>query len=405
MEKLYWLWLQCALGQGNAASDIIVKEQISPEMLYRSSEKELLAQNILPQGLIKKLKRCPLDKAEKIYRQCQALKIWLMTPDDEDFPQRLRNIYQIPLVLYGVGSRSVLNRELLLTMVGTRKATAIGCNSATDLAQDLVQYGFGIVSGMALGIDSCCHKGALDMGGITIGVAGCGLDVNYPNGNVELRRAIARKGAIISEYPPGVQAKPWNFPVRNRIVSGLSLGTVVVEASAKSGTLITAELALQQGRDVFALPTDLYNNRGEGNLNLIGQGATIVFSAESIAEEYSALYGDKMSKTIESRMRLRRQGHAESFTIPPQKEEMLPLQTPVEKPAVKKEVRTPVQEALPEGLDPTSQAVLRCISERPLRVEEISLICGIDMQETLAILSELEIDGHAKAYPGKQFGR
>ncbi len=402
MEKLYWLWLQCALGQGNAASDIIVKEQISPEMLYHSSESELLEKDILPQGLVKKLKKCPLDKAEKIWRKCQALKIWLMTPDDEDFPQRLKHIYQIPLVLYGVGDRSLLAQELLLAMVGTRKATVIGCNAATDLAQDLVQYGFGIVSGLALGIDSCSHQGALDMGGITIGVAGCGLDVNYPSGNLELRRAIARKGAIISEYPPGVQPGRWNFPVRNRILSGLSLGTIVVEASAKSGSLITAELALQQGRDVFALPTDIYNNRGEGNLSLIGQGATIVLSAETIAEEYSAIYGDRMSKTIESRMLLRRQGHGEQNRVaaipaePPKPVQQVQPK-PVEKPIAVPEI--------PSELEPSAQAILRCMGDKPLRVEEISLACGMDMQETLVILSELEIDGLVKAYPGKQFGR
>ncbi len=377
MDKLYWIWLQCALGVGSAAGDIIVKEGLSPEALYFSTERKLQEQNILPDGLIRKLKSCDIRNAEKILRQCEALKIWIMCPEDEDYPEKLRHIYQIPLVLYGIGDRSLLNREGLITMVGTRKATVLGSNAARDLAKGLVSHGFGVVSGMALGIDSYSHQGALEAEGITIGVAGCGLDVNYPNGNVELRRAIARRGAIISEFAPGTEPRPHNFPIRNRILSGLSLGTVVVEASIKSGSLITADLALQQGRDVFALPTDIYNKSGGGNLQLIGQGATLVLSAETIVEEYSRSFGDTLSTEI----------------LLPCEQETKPF---------------PVEEAAPEipsDLDESSQAILHVLERDKLRAEEIALACKLPMQETLALLSELEIEGLIKAYSGKQFGR
>ncbi len=392
MKKLYWIWLQCALGVGNAAGDTIVKQGLSPESLYFSSEQELIRLDFLPEGLIRKLKACPIQKAEKILRQCEALKIWILCPDDEDYPRRLKHIYQIPLVLYGIGNRSLLGKELLLTMVGTRNATAHGCKAARDLAQDLVQYGFGIVSGLALGIDSCSHEGALAQGGITIGVAGCGLDINYPTGNQELRRSIAKQGAIISEYPPGWGPRPGNFPIRNRILSGLSLGTIVVEASTRSGSLITADLALQQGRDVFALPTDIYNKSGSGNLRLLGDGATLVLSAETIAEEYSALYGDTMSKTIESRILLHREEASPSI----KKEEALPEESGPASSAV---------QPIPADLDEASAKVAACLEDKKLRAEEISLACHLTMQETLAILTELEIEGLIRAYPGKQFGR
>lgn len=402
MEKLYWVWLQTALGCGNAAADFIVKQELSPKQLYNSSEEELCTLNCLTPGLVKKLKQTSLARAEKIIRQCEALEIWLMTPDDLDYPQRLKNIYQVPLVLYGLGRRDVLSKDLLITMVGSRRATVVGTQSAYDLAQDLVQYGFGVVSGMALGIDSCCHQGALDMGGDTIGVAGCGLNYDYPNGNQALRRRIASEGAIISEYPPGEKPLPNHFPVRNRIVSGLSLGTVVVEASAKSGTLITANLALDQGRDVFALPTDIYNSNGQGNLRLIGQGATVVLSAETIVEEYSALYGDRMSKTIESRLNLRKQGKQQEK---PEKTAVPSTKTNTKEKETPKQQEREKETAVPEGLSPVEQKILACLGEKTLHIEEICERCGMDMQETLVILSELEIDGLIRAYPGKQFGR
>lgn len=386
MEKLYWIWLQTVLGCGNALADAIVKQELSPGRLYHSTKEELEALDCLSAGLIKKMKQTPLTKAERILRQCESLKIWVMVPTDPDYPSRLKNIYQVPLVLYGVGDRSLLSRDLLLTMVGSRGATDRAKNTAYELTQDLVQYGFGIVSGMALGVDSCCHEAALDMGGVTIGVAGCGLNISYPTGNVELRRRIGRNGAIISEYPPGTEPRPYHFPVRNRIVSGLSLGTIVVEAPLKSGTLITAELTLQQGRDLFALPTDLYNTKGQGNLRLIGEGATVVTSAQTVAEEYSMLYGDRMSKTIESRLTLQQPEQTASAVV-------------------KEPVKEPEPAAIPQDMDPAMAQILRCLEDKPLRAEEIAAVCGMDMQETLILLSELEIDGHVKAYAGKQFGR
>lgn len=249
-----------------------------------------------------------------------------------------------------------------------------------------------------MGIDSCCHQGALDAKGITIGVAGCGLDVQYPAGNVELRRCIGRNGVIITEYPPGTEPRGAHFPVRNRILSGLSLGTVVVEAGARSGALRTVDHALEQGKDVFVLPTDLYNPLGQGNLRLLAQGATLVLSPEHIVEEYSALYGDTMSKTIESRMVLER-----NYDRPAAK-----ASSRKEKKQERSEERAQAQatlQPLPLDLEPKKQELLRCLEGKTLRAEELALLCNMDMQETLVHLSELEIDGLVKAYPGKQFGR
>ncbi len=402
MNKLYWIWLQCALGVGNAAGDVIVKEQLSPAMLYLSSEEELLAQDILPKGLIRKLKNCPIDKAKTILRKCEALKIWLICPEDRDYPENLRHIYQIPLVLYGIGDRSLLSKGPLITMVGSRKATINGCNSARSLAKELAELDFGIVSGLALGIDSYSHQGALDAGGITIGVAGCSLDTDYPKANHDLRRNIARKGVIISEFAPGEKLRSDNFPIRNRILSGLSVGTIVVEAAAISGSLVTAELALQQGRDVFALPTDLYNKFGAGNLKLIGEGATIVLSAQTIAEEYSHRYGDKLSiGTAQKQEIIPEETNSEDIQLENTAEENLLKDFPKINISPKHEAAPEI----PEDLSEAAKSVLRCVGTNKLPAEEISLTCNISMQELLVILTELEIDGLVKAYPGKIFGR
>lgn len=407
MDKIYWIWLQCALGCGNPAADFIVKSKISPETLYDYSEAQLKSLDCLTAGLIKKLKSTPLDKAEVILRQCEALKIWLMVPSDDDYPERLKNIYQVPIVLYGIGNRELLSKDLLITMVGSRKTTLVGEQSAYQLAQDLGSCGFGIVSGMALGIDSFCHKGVLDIGGDTIGVSACGLNIDYPNGNRDIRKRIARKGAMITEYPPGITPAPHHFPVRNRILSGLSLGTIVVEASEKSGALITANLALDQGKDVFALPTDLYNSNAQGNLKLIGQGACVVTSAQTIIDEYCGLYGDKIIDNISKKNLLQSSENSTSETLIDKYQKIITQNLEKKEEIQISQTTTQISKEflIPEDLEPQHKAVLECLGEKQLYAEEIALQCGITMQEVLVILSELEIEGLLQAYPGKKFGR
>ena len=409
MDKIYWIWLQCALGCGNPAADFIVKSKISPEALYNYSEQQLQTLDCLTSGLIKKIKLTPLEKAEVILRQCEALKIWIMVPSDEDYPERLKNIYQVPLVIYGIGNRSLLSKDLLITMVGSRKTTIVGEQSAYQLAQDLGNCGFGIVSGMALGIDTLCHKGVLDVEGDTIGVSACGLNIDYPNGNRDIRKKIARKGAMITEYPPGATPVPHHFPVRNRILSGLSLGTVVVEASEKSGALITANLALDQGKDVFALPTDLYNSNAQGNLKLIGQGACVVTSVQTIIDEYCGLYGDKIIYDVPKSNLMQNSENVTSETLIDKYQKIITknLEEKEEVQVSQSQNTNQVSQnfLIPEDLEPQHKAVLECLREKQLYAEEIALQCGITMQEVLVILSELEIEGLLQAYPGKKFGR
>jgi DNA processing protein len=212
----------------------------------------------------------------------------LITWGDADYPPLLRQIADPPLVLYVHGQRKLLVRPQL-AIVGSRNPTALGRQTAAAFARSLAANGLAITSGLALGIDAAAHRGALDADGLTVAVCGTGLDRVYPPRNRELAHTIAAHGALVSELPIGTPVRPGNFPVRNRVISGLSLGVLVVEAALRSGSLITARLAAEQGREVFALPGSIHSPMARGCHALIRQGAKLVETAADVLEELGAL--------------------------------------------------------------------------------------------------------------------
>lgn len=212
----------------------------------------------------------------------------LVTWADSDYPPLLREIADPPVALYVYGSRGLLVRPQL-AIVGSRNPTALGRQNAAAFARALAEAGLAITSGLALGIDAAAHRGALEAGGTTVAVAGTGLDRVYPPRNRELAHQIAARGALISEFPVGTPARPGNFPVRNRIISGLGLGVLVVEAALQSGSLITARLAAEQGREVYALPGSIHSPLARGCHALIRQGAKLVETAADVLEELGPL--------------------------------------------------------------------------------------------------------------------
>ncbi len=213
----------------------------------------------------------------------------LVTPENEQYPVHLADIDDAPVVLYVKGRLSTSDK-LALSVVGTRKATRYGQDAAYELSRHLAQQRVTIVSGLALGVDTSAHTGALEGGGRTIAVLGCGVDVVYPRENEELARRICGQGAVISEFPLGTQPVAANFPRRNRILSGIALGVLVVEAPEHSGALITAHLAAEQGREVFAVPSNMFNKMGRGTNRLIQDGAKLVLDAKDILEELNVAY-------------------------------------------------------------------------------------------------------------------
>lgn len=223
------------------------------------------------------------DYEEQIMKGCFDV----ITIDDEAYPPMLRVIDQAPYVLFYRGCLEAMH-QLSIAMVGSRRASPYGRKIARELARDLAEEGVAIISGLARGIDSEAHQGALDSEGVTVAVMGSGVDVVYPPENLRLYEKIQERGAVVSEFVPGSRPEAYHFPHRNRIISGLSRGVVVVEAKQKSGALITADFALEQGRDVFAVPGPVSSETSQGTNNLIKQGAKLTSSVQDILEEYIA---------------------------------------------------------------------------------------------------------------------
>lgn len=208
----------------------------------------------------------------------------IITVSDKDYPELLKQIYDPPPVLYGLGDISTLKYNAV-AIVGTRKASAYGKNVAENFARELASAEINVVSGMARGIDSYAHKGAVDAGGPTTAVLGCGIDIVYPPENLNLMKKIMNFGCVVTSFPFGMRPLSSNFPARNRIISGISLGTLVVEAAQKSGSLITADFALEQGREVFAVPGSIMSPYSRGTHKLIKQGAKLVEDVGDILNE------------------------------------------------------------------------------------------------------------------------
>jgi len=286
--KAYWVGLNRVYGLGPKRFQLLRKHFGSPERVWKSKESELakiLGQNSpVVQNILKC--RATLD-LEKELANLEERKIQVLTLEDTAYPVNLLQIYDPPPVLYVKG---VLAQEdaKAVAVVGSRRATPYGKAVADQLAGDLAQAGITVVSGLARGVDTCGHRGALRCGGRTLAVLGCGVDVVYPRENQELFEEIAAKGAIISEFPLGTPPEASNFPVRNRIISGLALGVLVVEAAEDGGALITADFALEQGRDVFAVPGAITNRYSRGTNRLIKDGAKLVEGVADILEEYPA---------------------------------------------------------------------------------------------------------------------
>lgn len=293
-DALYRVWFQCAVGYSNVYLEKILQKYTTVEHFYRLGEKEWASCGLFQGDVVRRLKDASLEKAEKIVKECEETGIWMLFMDDPDYPERLKNIPNAPVLLYGKGTLPKIDREVCIAMVGTRTATVYGVDIATQLAHGIAQAGGIVVSGGALGIDTASHNGALRAGGKTIVVLGCGINYPYLKQNIEMREMAAQNGAVLSEYPPREEPHPYYFPLRNRIISGLSVATLVVEAGKRSGSLITAQIALEQGRDVLAVPGSILSEKSNGTNALLQQGAKPVSNVQDILEEYTELFRGKL---------------------------------------------------------------------------------------------------------------
>lgn len=291
----YSVWLSLLTVPGSkSVCRLIEAFEGDAEKLYHATEEEYLAIKGTSPELAKSLGDKDLKKALNTLHFCQKRKINLLPFDHPSYPKRLHRLPDFPVLLYYRGSLPDIDNEVAIATVGTRKLTEYGQQNGYVISRDLARSGVIVVSGMASGIDSVCHRGALDALGHTIAVLGCGIDVVYPKQNADLMEEIASKGTVITEYAPGTPPAGYNFPKRNRIISGLSLGTLVVEADVKSGAMITANYAKEQGRDIFAMPGNVGEMNSLGTNHLIKQGARMVTGALDILKEYELLFPQKI---------------------------------------------------------------------------------------------------------------
>ena len=324
--------------------------------------------------------------AEREIERARELEVAIVTCEDPIYPRNLLNIYDYPPLLYVQGS--LCPEEICVAVVGSRLASVYGRYTTEKISRELALQGITVVSGLARGIDAAAHRGALAGKGRTIAVLGCGLDIVYPPENEGLAGAVVAHGALITEFPFGTPPNAPNFPSRNRIISGISLGVVVVEAGEKSGSLITARIAAEQGRSVFAVPGEIGAAGSRGTHRLIKQGAMLVENIEDILDEILPQAGRSPSASNEPSVSSR-----------------------LDAPAPDPEKKTAPGDTLPQGvprmagLGNQEQRLLSLIPSRPVDIDTLITSSGLTAQEVLNALLILELRGLIRQMPGKQFLR
>lgn len=360
----YWVWLSSIPGVGSATCKKLLDAFGTPMEVWGASEEVLKKSGILTDGMVKKLSDKKLkDIVKRHLENILENGIGIITFDEDIYPQYLKKIYDPPAVLYVKGN--IVKEEKVIAVVGSRKASSYGLMAAETIARELSRFGITVISGMARGIDSRAHYGALKANGRTIAVLGCGLDIVYPPENDKLMEKIIHTGAAISEYLPGFPPKPQNFPARNRIISGISLGVVVIEAGENSGSLITADFALEQGREVFAVPGNIDSFNSQGTNKLIRDGAKIVTGIDDILEEIMVVYHNSNRKPF--------------LNIEENKKIIL------------------------DGLDNNDKRIAECLWDEPLHIDLLAQKSGLSMQQVNSVLVMMELRGIIEQEPGKIF--
>lgn len=291
----HWIWLTQRKGLAGQNAVRVLEHFGTPELAHAADEGAYRLVGGLSDGAIRSLMNKSLDLADEILGDCDRLGIQLLTLQDATYPERLKAIHQPPMVLYWKGRQIAFDEELAIAMVGTRKATPYGVRAASRLSAELTRRGALIVTGMAEGIDASAVRGALKMGGPVVSVLGGGIDRVYPWQHKDLYEDVAAVGALISEYPPGTDHKGEHFPIRNRVISGLSVGVVAVESGRSGGTLLTVGHALDQDREVFAVPGPMDAPESEGTNRLIQEGAAkLILGAEDVLCEFAQRFPGKL---------------------------------------------------------------------------------------------------------------
>ena len=384
------LWLVMVFGAGSPRIWKALHRYGSPQKAVEVLQKpESDAALHLPEHTLRRIRQTGEAQVEEMLARCEKLRLSILWYGDEAYPPQLLSIVNPPVLLFYQGDSSLLQEHLLLTIVGTRNPSPYSLQVEKTICHDLVQMGFVPVTGYAVGIDITANRCALEADKPSIALMGCGLDVAYPQPHANLKYEIARRGLILSEFLPGTSPAPSNFPLRNRVLSGLSMGTFVIQAPARSGALITAENAMEQGRDVFCIPpADIFDKRYMGVIKYLRDGAIPVFDSRDIVYEYytshahmigaSALYDETREKSESSVMTL---GESDAVQQPSRRKQR------------------PPEPKIPEETEPDPAI-------DPMPEEELEGLAG----EILSLLQRqrvmhMELYGKLERLPGKQFRR
>jgi len=373
-DELHWLALRLVPGLGTRRVVQLMDRFASPQMVFRASVSDLEAAGVPPGPARSLASGCTFDDAVDQQNRMRARGAVLVTYHDPLYPEALKEILDPPLTLFARGDLGLLNHPGI-AVVGTRKPTPYGMAVAEKLGGDLAAAGLNVISGMARGIDTAAHRSALTVGGKTTAIFGCGVDMIYPAENRKLHEEISTKGLALSEFPMGAPAYPQNFPIRNRIVSGMSCGVLVVEGAQYSGSAITARLAMDQGREVYAVPGNITSQASWGPNLLIRQGAKLVSTGQDIVNELAP----EVRRRIQNGRGASKENRAES---------------------------EPRQSTLPLGPNSVLGDLLvsKLSVDSPTHIDDLlGCLENYSSSEIVAVLFELELLGLVRQLPGKQF--
>ena len=439
-DIVYWIWLAEQCGYGSKYFTKLYSFYRDPHDVYNLQNDEVMQLGRkFPLNFKDKLCQRDLTKARAIYEYCKASGIDVIPFGDKRYPERLRLIEDPPVVLYCMGKFPDFNSKLCIGIVGTRKMSRYGRHAAYNFSYELSSIGVCVVSGLALGVDAAAACGALDGGEPTAQILGCGVGIVYPRVHSHLREEVIKRGALISEYPPLEEPKKYYFPQRNRIISGVSQGVFVTECRKESGAMITANIALTQGKELFAFPGNVGEPTAEGPNELLRRGAYAAISVEDIISHYKLYFSDNDAKNIAQRLKNARAKAIDvvlaqnKYSIPDRCEEnerinSAPLlgsknnqlkvssseryERAVKVESLKREVKhefvaeareitsAPTSTAKDYGLDDKTAAVFEAIPcKSPVSVDHI--ICeGLSTSDIITALTMLEIMGLISSLPG-----
>lgn len=408
---LEWIWLSCATTNAPVIANTLLKYFGSAHGVYLADEEQLEQADCNLRGRMQALLDKDLENASSILAYCREHSVGIVTLSDFFYPERLKSLYNRPILLYYMGNFIDFDTTPCVAVVGGRKPSDYGVRCAKRLSYDLANGGAVTVSGLAAGIDACAHKASLYCNRFTVGVLGCGIDVVYPKEHRELYEQVIQNGLILTEYPPSTPPTGRNFPLRNRIISGLSCACAVIEASGHSGALYTAEYSLRQNRPLYAVPGSIFYEGCGGSNLLLTLGAKPLLSAEALLDELALSFPDKISrvapaeepapkKKVPRKKKLfssQEELPADQASLPPEFREA-PAESPQE------EAPTPPAQPRPgiTELTKTQLKIYMKLSDTPILPDAL-VDEELNVKTVLKTLTALEIKGFIQKHPGGTF--